>query len=113
MKIITLCGSTKFKKEFREVEAILALKGNVVLSLNFFEQSDNISLTKEQFSVLEKVHQRKLDMCDEVYIIDVNNYIGESTKNEIKYATEQNKPIRYYTKEQLNLSIIQGELNVN
>ncbi len=111
MKIITLCGSTKFKNEFRKVEAILALEGNIVLSLNFFEQSDNILLTKEQFSVLEKVHQRKLEMCDEVFVIDVNNYIGESTKNEIIFAQENNKPIRYYTKEQLTFNVLTGGQN--
>ncbi len=105
MKIITLCGSTKFKNEFKKVEAILALEGNVVLSLNFFEQSENIQLTEEQFSVLEKVHQRKLEMCDEVFVIDVNNYIGESTKSEINFAKEKNKPIRYYSEEILNLKL--------
>ncbi len=105
MKIITLCGSTKFKKEFREIEAYLALEGNVVLSLNFFEQSENIVLTKEQFSVLEKVHQRKLEMCDEVFVVDVNNYIGESTKKEILFAKEIDKPIRYFSKEKINLNI--------
>ncbi len=113
MKIITLCGSTKFKKEFREVEAVLALEGNIVLSVNFFEQSDDILLTAEQFSVLEKVHQRKIEMCDEIFVIDVNNYIGESTKKEIRFAEEYKKPVRYYTKEKIDLSVIQGGLNVN
>ncbi len=67
----------------------MALEGNIVLSLNFFEQSENNTLTNEQFSILEKVHERKLEMCDEVFVIDVNDYIGESTQKEILFAIKK------------------------
>ncbi len=106
MKIITLCGSTKFKKEFKLVEGILALNGHLVLSLNFFEQSEDITLTKEQFSTLEKVHLKKLELCDEVFVIDVNGYIGNSTKKEIEFALKNNKPISYYSKTKFNEELI-------
>lgn len=49
-KVITLCGSTKFKKQFEEANAALTLQGNIVLSLGFFEQSDNIEVTEEQLN---------------------------------------------------------------
>lgn len=97
MKVITLCGSTKFKKQFEEVNAALTLQGNIVLSLGFFEQSDNIHITKEQEELFRKIHFRKIDMADEIYVIDVNGYIGESTMQEIQYAQEQKKVVNYYS----------------
>lgn len=98
MKIITLCGSTKFKKQFRETEADLTLKGNIVLSLGFFEQSDGIQITNEQEKLFEELHYKKIDMSDEIFVIDVNRYIGSSTKKEIEYAKTKGKKIRYYSK---------------
>ena len=108
-KVITLCGSTKFKKEFMEVQKELTLKGNIVISVGFFEQSgddeflkklDEKSLAeiKEMFT---DMHKRKIDMADEIYVINVNGYIGESTKSEIEYAINNNKKVSYL--EDINL----------
>ncbi len=60
MRVITLCGSTKFKKEFREVEAMLTLQGHIVISLGFFEKSDGIILTNEQEKMLRRCIIEKL-----------------------------------------------------
>ncbi|WP_066307356.1 hypothetical protein [Bacillus sp. FJAT-29814] len=97
MKVITLCGSTKFKKQFREMEAKLTLEGNIVLSLGFFEQSEGIKTTKEQEKLFEELHYRKIDMSDEIVVIDVDGYMGTSTKKEIEYAKSKDKLIRYYS----------------
>lgn len=97
MRVITLCGSTKFKKEFREVEAMLTLQGQIVISLGFFEQSDGIILTNEQEKMFEEMHYRKIDLSDEIYVIDVQGYIGNSTRKEIEYAKDKGKVIRYYS----------------
>lgn len=94
-KVITLCGSTKFKKQFREAEALLTLQGNIVLSLGFFEQSDHIEVSKEQAMLFEKLHFHKIDMSDEIFVINVNGYVGESTGKEIQYASRQGKKITY------------------
>ncbi len=103
MKVITLCGSTRFKPQFREAEAALTLSGHIVLSVGFFEQSDGIDITPEQEARLKELHFRKIDMSDEIYVIDVNGYIGESTRGEIEYASSQGKAVRYYSKEPLIL----------
>ncbi len=97
MRVITLCGSTRFKKEFREVEAMLTLQGHIVISLGFFEKSEGIILTSEQEKMLKEMHYRKIDLSDEIYVIDVDGYIGDSTRKEIEYAKEQGKIIRYYS----------------
>jgi hypothetical protein len=101
MKIITLCGSTKLKTEFEKSNAYLTLQGNVVLSLGFFEQSEGIEITQEQEELFERIHLRKIDLADEIFVIDVNGYIGKSTRNEIEYAQHNGKIVRYYSQSEL------------
>lgn len=97
MKVITLCGSTKFKKQFEEVNAKLTIQGHVVISLGFFEQSEGIEITPEQEALFELIHYKKIDLADEIFVIDVNNYIGESTRKEMEYAKRKGKAITYYS----------------
>lgn len=99
MKIITLCGSTKFKEQFEQANAYLTLQGNIVISLAFFEQSEGFEITEQQAELLGNLHFRKIDISDEIFVIDVNGYIGSSTKREIEYAQEKGKGIRYYSKD--------------
>ena len=103
-KVITLCGSTKFKEEFLRVQKELSLKGNIVISVGLFghsgdsevwENMDEGALTKTK-EVLDDMHKRKIDMSDEIFVINVGGYIGESTKKEIEYAKSLNKEIIYY-----------------
>ena len=100
-KVITLCGSTRFKDEFLKVEKKLTLKGNIVLSVGLFGHSgddevwENMAegtLTKTK-EMLDDMHKRKIDMSDEIFVINVNGYIGESTKSEIEYATKHGKKV--------------------
>jgi len=94
--IITLCGSTKFKDKFLEAQKDLTLKGNIVISVGLFGHSgDNEVWEPGVKEMLDDMHLRKIDMADEIYIITVNNYIGESTKREIEYAKKQNKIINF------------------
>ncbi|MDQ0258032.1 hypothetical protein J2S74_005495 [Evansella vedderi] len=97
MKVITLCGSTKFKDQFEEVNKYLTLKGNVVISVGFFEQSEGIDITKEQERLFEEIHRKKIDMSDEICVIDVDGYIGHSTNKEIRYAQAREKKVTYYS----------------
>lgn len=97
-KVITLCGSTKFKEDFLRVQEELTLQGNIVLSVGMFGHADNkfdTVITDEIKVMLDDMHKRKIDMCDEIYVINKGGYIGESTKSEIWYAMYNNKPITY------------------
>ena len=95
-KVITLCGSTKFKDKFLEVQKDLTLKGNIVISVGLFGHSgDNEVWTEGTKEMLDDMHKRKIDMADEIFVINVNGYIGESTKSEIEYALKTNKKINY------------------
>lgn len=93
-KVITLCGSTKFKAEFMKVQKELTLKGYIVISVGCFGHSGDV-VTDEQKIMLDNMHMRKIDMADEIFVINVGGYIGESTKSEIEYAKSHNKKVNY------------------
>ena len=106
-KVITLCGSTRFKDAFLEAQKRLTLEGNIVISVGLFGHSgdtevwegmseDTLTKTKE---MLDDMHKRKIDMADEIYVINVGGYIGSSTRSEIRYARETGKPVRYLEQE--------------
>lgn len=92
---ITLCGSTKFKKAFELLNKQLSLEGNVVYSVALFAHADNEPLTPEQKIKLDEVHKRKIDNSDGVFVIDVDGYIGASTRSEIEYAESTGKFVAY------------------
>lgn len=102
-KVITLCGSTRFKDEFLKVQKELTLQGNIVISVGVFGHSDDSevwkSMDKETLirtkEMLDDIHKRKIDMSDEIFVINVGGYIGESTKSEIEYALSTNKKVNY------------------
>lgn len=91
-KIITLCGSTRFKEDFERVNRELTLAGNVVLSVGCFGHNGDV-FTEEQKVMLDDIHKRKIDMSDAIYVINKNGYIGSSTKSEIIYAGVTGKEI--------------------
>ena len=101
--VITLCGSTRFKDEFMEVQKRLTLEENIVISVGLFghsgddevwENMDEGTLTKTK-EMLDDMHKRKIDMADEIFVINVGGYIGSSTRSEIEYAKAAGKPVRY------------------
>ena len=95
-KVITLCGSTKFKEEFLQVQKDLTLKGNIVISVGLFGHSgDNEVWTDGTKEMLDDMHKRKIDMADSIHVINVGGYIGSSTRSEIEYAKSHNKKINY------------------
>ncbi len=94
-KITTLCGSTRFKQSFKNIEKKLTLEGRIVLSVGFFERIDGTALNKGQLNLLEELHKDKIQMSDSIFVINENGYIGESTKKEIAYAKELRKEIEY------------------
>ena len=95
-KIITLCGSTKFKNAFMEEQKRLTLEGNIVISVGLFGHSgDNEVWSEGVKDMLDEMHKRKIDLADEIFVINVDGYIGSSTNMEIEYAKSTNKPVYY------------------
>jgi hypothetical protein len=95
-KIITLCGSTKFKDEFIAEQKRLTLEGNIVISVGLFGHSGDSEVWSEKTKpMLDDMHKRKIDLADEIFVINVGGYIGSSTRSEIDYAIMTNKPVKY------------------
>ncbi|MBF4691514.1 hypothetical protein [Fusibacter ferrireducens] len=94
-KITTLCGSTRFKESFENIEKKLTLEGRIVLSVCFFDKDDVLELDSEQYEILGELHRDKIKMSDGIFVINENGYIGESTRREIEYAQLLNKEIEY------------------
>ena len=101
--VVTLCGSTRFKKEFMEAQKRLTLEGNIVISVGLFGHSgdqevwdgmDEGTMSKTK-KMLDDMHRRKIDMADYIYVINVGGYIGESTRAEIEYAKMYDKEVKY------------------
>jgi hypothetical protein len=95
-KIITLCGSTKFKDEFIAEQKRLTLEGNIVISVGLFGHSGDNEVWEEKTKpMLDDMHKRKIDLADEIFVINVGGYIGSSTRSEIEHAIKTNKPVNY------------------
>jgi hypothetical protein len=88
-KVVFMCGKTGFRQEYQYMSERLTLEGHIVIS-------SRVELTDEQKESLRDIHLCKMDMADEIFILNVGGYIGESTKWEIQYAIEQGKSIHYY-----------------
>lgn len=95
MEIITLCGSMKYKKEMMELAVELQLKGNIVLT-PAYPVDESIVYSLDELEMLSNVHKEKIKLSDAIFVVNANNYIGESTKSEIEYARSLNKEIMYY-----------------
>ena len=104
--IVCLCGSTRFYREFQLANFRETIKGNIVLSVGFYahaqghewqlkEHGESVGITPEDKVKLDELHKRKIDLADEILVLNVGDYIGESTRSEIDYAKKHGKGIRY------------------
>lgn len=102
-RVITLCGSTRFKSDFESWNSRLTLDGNVVISVGVFGHGYH-PYHREKYldpkkPMLDRLHLQKIDMADEVFVIDPGGYVGESTAREIEYAKATGKPVRRLSEE--------------
>lgn len=107
-KIICICGSTRFadlhaiaRWEFEKDGKAICLMINY-LPAGYFEKFGNDHYG-EKFGnkeILDELHKRKIDLADEVFVINKDGYIGESTRSEIEYAISHNKPVKYLEAQQ-------------
>ena len=91
---ITLCGSAKFEDEFHDYNEKLTLSGHVVYGLAAYpsKHANNKDwYSEEQKQTLDLIHFAKIDNSDAIVVLNVNGYIGFSTKREIEYARIKGK----------------------
>lgn len=103
--VVCLCGSTRFMDAFFEAGWQETLKGNIVLSVGVCKHAEHHgaeALGPDVVRKLDDLHKRKIDLADEVLILNVGGYIGESTRSEINHAIKRGKAIRYLEPIQTN-----------
>ena len=105
-KIICICGSTRFADLHSIVRWELEKEGkNICLMINVlpewyvkeqgFHSADHSGEQAGNKDILDELHFCKIDMADEVFVVNHEGYIGESTRNEIEYAKKQGKIVKY------------------
>lgn len=98
--IVCLCGSSRFYSQFRETTFKETIAGKIVLSICFPPHADarssELPVTPKEQELLIELHKRKIDMADEVLVMNVDGYVGVRTAHEIEYAMEQGKPVRWF-----------------
>jgi len=108
-RIVCLCGSTRFMDAFRAANLSETLAGRIVLTVGCDTKSDADlivlgKLTEEAKAKLDELHKRKIDLADEILVLDVGGYVGESTRSEIAYAEGQKKRVRWLSAESAALA---------
>ena len=91
-KIVTICGSMKFKDKMMEIAKDLEIKNKYVI-IQCVYSDDNFS--EQELLTLAELHYKKIDISDAIYVVNVCGYIGSSTAKEIEYATKLGKEIMY------------------
>jgi len=96
-KVVCLCGSEKFVGHFSVANHKESMAGNIVVAPSFQESKvgDRVVYTPEERAKLDELHQGRMDMADEILVLNIEGYIGDSTKKEVAYARKAGKAIRW------------------
>ncbi len=98
--VVTLCGSTRFYPAFQEANFNETMAGRIVLSVGFYPHNakvhgEGVGITPAQKEGLDILHKKKIDLSDEILVLNVGGYIGDSTKGEIRHAIKTGKKVRW------------------
>lgn len=93
--VYTICGSTKFKQAWLDAMKLLEEEGVASFQVGSFMHADSVPISEEQKEFFDLIHKRKIDLSDGIYVLNVNGYVGSSTRSEIEYALRQGKAVRF------------------
>ena len=97
-KKVCYCGSLRVASDaFKKAEYEAVIKGEIALlpCCMYVDIQREYGAESDYKIKADDLHKRKIDICDEVFVLNVGGYIGESTKSEIEYAISIHKPIKY------------------
>ncbi len=95
IKVITICGSMRYSKEMIKIAEELELKkGYAVIQCVY--NLDGLKYEGLDANILDKIHKKKIDISDAIYVVNIDGYIGNATKNEIEYAINKGKEVIYH-----------------
>lgn len=107
--IVCLCGSGRFRQEFEDAEFRETLAGKIVLTIGCNTKDIARDIDWQHVKpMLDELHFRKIEMADEVFIINPGHYIGQSTRRELDHAIALGKTIRYWTNEEIEREAAAG-----
>jgi hypothetical protein len=99
-EIVCLCGSTRFYDAFQQANYDLTMAGKIVLTVGFYPHAtaesghgEGVGHDSAQKIALDELHKRKIDLADRVLVLNVEGYIGKSTRDEIDYALAHQKTV--------------------
>jgi hypothetical protein len=98
LRVVCLCGSSRFCAEFLRVERVESLAGRIVLMPAVFFSTEGPRLDSVEAASLKAVHREKIRMADEILVVDVDGYVGDSTRQEIEFALSLGKAVRYWSR---------------
>lgn len=94
--IVCLCGSTRFYNEFQEANYQESMKGNIVITLGWYPDRENVpEVTPDEKIKLDALHFKRIEMADEILVLNINGYIGDSTRREMSHAMKLGKTVRF------------------
>ena len=96
-KVVTLCGSVRFWDKIQELYEKLELENKYAV-IGITPHVMNRNFTEDEEDLLDELHRIKIDLADAIYVVNVNGYIGKSTREEIEYAEQKGKEIMYLEK---------------
>jgi hypothetical protein len=93
--VVCLCGSTRFPDAFLSAQRTETLAGKIVISVGLFGHQEAMDMGGPVKAMLDELHKRKIDLSDEVLILNVGGYVGSSTASELEYARRAGKVVRF------------------
>jgi hypothetical protein len=113
-KVVTLCGSSRFVQIMAICAWLIERDENAIaMGLHLLPgwypncPPDHLAEHEGVSEEMDTLHLRKIDLSDEIFVVDFDGYIGESTANEIRYASSKNKKIRYFSSEYIGRQILE------
>lgn len=101
-RIVCLCGSTRFSEAYQRANLEETMAGRIVLTIGCDTKSDRELFQNkspeelaEIMHRLDHLHRAKIDLADEILVLNVDGYVGEATAREIEYARQRSKVIRW------------------
>jgi hypothetical protein len=104
--VVCLCGSTRFMDAYTIATREETLKGHIVLTVGLFGHAEGMDMNGSIKKMLDELHLRKIDMADEIFVLNVDGYVGQSTSKEIEYAKEKGKGVRFLEPLDVNYNAI-------
>jgi hypothetical protein len=104
--IVCLCGSTRFREAFEAAQRSETDAGKIVLTVGRYGHHDGLDMSGEHKAKLDALHCQKIDLADEVLILNVGGYVGDSTRREVQHAARRHKRVRWLEPDKVPIDLI-------